>query len=149
MLLQFSICIVCFKLPTCSWHTRGMSLWLVAGMHSRPQSPWSIWTVPRIETSGLLQTGSSQFMDSLPNLTLGWKLENSQKLGLARCLDPWYSTNGLQAVGMRMAATIWQMNMMYNVHSHIKKCSSPGLVAATLFPENADLTVLMINYNYI
>ena len=51
-----------------------------------------------------------------------------------------------------MAGTISQMKIKYDVkctctQSH-KKCSRPRHVAAALFPENANLTVLMINSNY-
>ena len=84
--------------------------------HSRPQSPRSFWSAPRIETSGRDRSrksanhGLPAFVRSLKNLNNNgyYRLQKWAAIALARYLaparglDPWRRPKGSWALGTRM-----------------------------------------------
>ena len=86
--------------------------------HSRPQSPRSFWSAPRIETSGRDRSrksanhGLPAFVRSLRNLNNNgyYRLQKWAAIALARYLaparglDPWRRPKGSWALGTRMLA---------------------------------------------
>ena len=90
-----------------------MALWM---RHSRPQSPQSFWSAPRIETSGRDRSrksanhGLPAFVRSLRNLNNNgyYRLQKwatiafARYLAPARGLDPWRRPKGSWALGTRM-----------------------------------------------
>ena len=84
--------------------------------HSRPQSPRSFWSAPRIETSGRDRSrksanhGLPAFVRSLRNLNNNgyYRLQKWAAIALARYLaparglDPWRRPKGSWALGTRM-----------------------------------------------
>ena len=85
-------------------------------IHSRPQSPRSFWSAPRIETSGRDRSrksanhGLPAFVRSLRNLNNNgyYRLQKWAAIALARYLaparglDPWRRPRGSWALGTRM-----------------------------------------------
>ena len=92
-------------------------LHLMYVIHSRPQSPRSFWSAPRIETSGRDRSrksanhGLPAFVRSLRNLNnngyyrlLKWAaIALARYLAPARGLDPWRRPKGSWALGTRMS----------------------------------------------
>ena len=95
-------------------------LHLMYVIHSRPQSPRSFWSAPRIETSGRDRSrksanhGLPAFVRSLRNLNnngyyrlLKWAaIALARYLAPARGLDPWRRPKGSWALGTRMYVII-------------------------------------------
>ena len=90
------------------------------GRHSRPQSPRSFWSAPRIETSGRDRSrksanhGLPAFVRSLRNLNNNgyYRLQKWAAIALARYLaparglDPWRRPKGSWALGTRMLGRV-------------------------------------------
>ena len=89
--------------------------------HSRPQSPRSFWSAPRIEISGRDRSrksanhGLPAFVRSLRNLNNNgyYRLQKWAAIALARYLaparglDPWRRPKGSWALGTRMSAKLF------------------------------------------
>ena len=114
----FSICLFCILvqlscIPDIIF-TRSIKLPYL--LHSRPQSPRSFWSAPRIETSGRDRSrksanhGLPAFVRSLRNLNNNgyYRLHKWAGIALARYLaparglDPWHRPKGSWALGTRM-----------------------------------------------
>ena len=104
-----------FRLTAHALHLTGFSIFLDP-FHSRPQSPRSFWSAPRIETSGRDRSrksanhGLPAFVRSLRNLNNNgyYRLQKWAAIALARYLaparglDPWCRPKGSWALGTRM-----------------------------------------------
>ena len=102
--------------------------------HSRPQSPRSFWSAPRIETSGRDRSrksanhGLPAFVRSLRNLNNNgyYRLQKWAAIALARYLaparglDPWRRPKGSWALGTRMHLGIFEfLNKFVPYHNNI------------------------------